>query len=168
MTYFAIHTMPNCEDRAARHLRAQQCEVYYPRIVTTIRHARRLTEVMRPFLPRYMFVRDDGRGVSFIKRSIGVSDVVRAGLEPIRVRPGVIAQMQARADERGFIRLDERETPEAFRPGALLRFTDDSQFSGFNAIFRRMKGETRALIFLCLAIRQIPMEVPVEHLERAA
>jgi transcription antitermination factor NusG len=119
-----------------------------------------------------MFVADDGRGVSFIKRSYGVNDVVRQGLEPARVAQRVVNRILAREDDDGFVQLDDILTDNAlrrgFRCGDAVRVNEVQFGTPIDAIFRRMRGETRALVFLCMLGRQIASEVPVRLLERAA
>ncbi len=166
-SYFVVHTQPNCETRAFNHLRLQSYDVYFPKISVRRVHARRVEFVPRPFLPRYMFVADDGRGVSAIKRSYGVNDVVRAGQEPVRIRGSEVQRIQLREDAAGMIVLDDA-VARPFREGEMLRIKADSAelASGYNAIFRRMRGETRALIFLCTAIGTVKTEVDVGSLEK--
>lgn len=168
-TYFVAHTQPNCERRAINHLRSLSFSVYCPMTLVERFHARKREYVPRPFLPRYLFVQDDGRGVSQIKRANGMHDVVRAGLEPVRAQQVVIDRLQQR-ELNGYIDLRETPLPSSFRKGELVRVTD-GPFEGYNALFQRMRGETRALVFLTLLIRgggQIEAEVKVSDLERAA
>ncbi len=166
-SHFVVHTQPNCEKRAFDRLKSQDFAVYCPMTLHERRHARRVEFVPRPFFQRYMFVQDDARGVSLIKRTYGVSDVVRAGLEPLRVSQDIVDGVKAREDSEGFIMLRKDQVPGAFRQGELLRVTDGA-YEGYNVLFQQMRGDTRALVFLTLMQQQFKATVPVASLERAA
>lgn len=164
-SYFAIHTSPNREASVARRLQDKSYVVYFPRVLTQVHHARRLHDVPRPLFPRYMFVGVDGRGVSDIKRTDGVNDVVRSGNGPAFIRPNVIAQIKAREGTDGFVRLDNATVlTSPFRPGQLLRLHQDGPFDGIDVVFHKMKGETRALVFFGM----LTLEAQKHQLERVA
>lgn len=164
-SHFVIRTQPNAEQRVVERLRRDSYEPYYPRVKLRVSHARRADWAFRPFLPRYLFVRDDQRGVSGIKRMDGVSDVVRMGFDPVRVRQDVIDKIKAREIE-GFVQLDGL-LPKKFRPGQLVRVVE-GQYQGRDAIFQEMSGTTRAVIFLAAVIGRVSTEIPVFALETAA
>ena len=161
-SHFVVHTQPNAERSVFDRLRRQDYELYFPRVKVQRRHSNRLDWVYRPFLPRYMFVRDDQRGVSDIKRTDGVSDVVRAGLEPVRVRQTELDKIKLREVD-GFVQLDP-VLARAFRPGQLLRVTG-GQHVDRDVLFGQMRGETRALVFLNALIGRVSAEVSIRDLE---
>ncbi len=163
VSYFVVHTRPNAEQRAYRRLRAQQYSLYFPRIKVQRCHGGKVDWSHRPFLPRYMFVEDDGRGVSDIKRTDGVSDVVRAGFVPVRVRSDVVERIRLRERD-GFVQLDG-PLARAFRPGELLRVTDGALL-GRDVLFSRMSGATRAIVFLNAVIGRVESSVHVAALEK--
>ncbi len=158
-----MHTQPNGEQRAYRRLRDQHYDLYFPRIKVQRAHAGKTDWAHRPFLPRYMFVADDGRGVSDIKRTDGVNDVVRAGLEPVRVKSDVIHRIKLRERD-GFVELDP-VLAKNFRPGELLRVTD-GPLANRDVIFAQMSGATRAIVFLNAVIGRVESRVHVAALER--
>jgi transcriptional antiterminator RfaH len=55
--WIAVSTHPNRERSAEFNLRNQGYEVYGPVIRKQIRHARRVSDVLRPLFPGYLFVR---------------------------------------------------------------------------------------------------------------
>jgi len=55
--WIAVNTHPNRERSAELNLRNQGFEVYAPVIRKQIRHARRVSDVLRPLFPGYLFVR---------------------------------------------------------------------------------------------------------------
>lgn len=163
-SFFVVHTQPNCEQRAERDLRSQSCDVYFPQILKRVIHARQVRFHPRPLFPRYLFVADDGRGVSFIKRSYGVQDIVRNGLEPARAPQSVINAIMRREDGDGFVQLDDEQRPEHLRNGERVR-VNSGAFMDMHGVFLQMRGETRALIFLAGLFRT---ELALNEVERAA
>ena len=54
--WIVAHCHANAENKAEVHLTRQGFEVYFPKIQTTRRHARRIELVVRPLFPRYLFI----------------------------------------------------------------------------------------------------------------
>ena len=107
--WYAVHTQPNREARAKNQLENQSYEVFLPRRLKTVRHARKLTNVAAPFFPRYLFIRldltrDRWRSVN---GTFGVTRLVMQGDMPHPVPRGVVETMIAVVDTKGFLRLDE-------------------------------------------------------------
>lgn len=162
-SYFVVHTQPNAETSVYRRLRNASYDLYFPRVKVQRAHAGKVDWAHRPFLPRYMFAVDDGRGVSGLKRTDGVSDVVRAGLNPVRVKSDVVDRIRSRERD-GFVVLDP-VLAKNFRPGELLRVTD-GRLAGRDVLFSQMSGATRAIVFLDAIIGRCESEVHVAALER--
>jgi transcription elongation factor/antiterminator RfaH len=111
--WYAVHTQPHRETRAAANLQNQGFAVFLPLHRKTVRHARRFRTVTAPLFPRYLFVclavgRDRWRCVN---STYGVSRLVMEGELPKPVPPGVIDEMQAIADPAGLLALDPRLAP---------------------------------------------------------
>jgi len=114
-SWYAVHTHPREEFKALSHLRRQNYEVYLPRYTKTIRHARKSERVIRPFFPRYLFVRLDlaVNGWRAIRSTVGVNDIVCFGEQPAPLPAGVIEALQSRETE-GLIELANKN---AIKPG---------------------------------------------------
>ncbi len=116
--WYAVHTRPHHETRAAANLKSQGFGVFLPLHRKTVRHARQFRTVAAPLFPRYLFVRlavghDRWRCVN---STHGVSHLIMEGEVPKPVPPGVIDEMQAMADAAGLLALDPR-----LRPGQQVR-----------------------------------------------
>jgi len=76
--WIAVNTHPNREQSAECNLRHQGYAVYMPVVKKQIRHARRVSEVLRPLFPGYLFVRLDDTQARWrpILSTIGVRSVV--------------------------------------------------------------------------------------------
>jgi transcription antitermination factor NusG len=84
LRWYAVHTQPNRELRAKSQLENQGYEVFLPRCLKTVRHARKLTNVAAPFFPRYLFVRLDlvQHRWRSVNGTFGVSSLVMQGEKP--------------------------------------------------------------------------------------
>src|SRR5947209_3392066 len=105
--WYVVHTLPLGEARAQTQLEIQSFPTFLPRRQKTVRHARRLTSVLAPFFPRYLFVvldltRHQWRSVG---GTFGVSNLVMQGDRPHPVPRGVVETLLASADEHGLMQL---------------------------------------------------------------
>src|SRR5258708_32245573 len=95
--WYAVHTQPNREWRAKNQLENQAYEVFLPRRLKTVRHARKLTNVVAPFFPRYLFIRLDLTQHRWrsVNGTFGVARLVMQGDMPHPVPRGVVETMIA-------------------------------------------------------------------------
>jgi transcription elongation factor/antiterminator RfaH len=105
LRWYAVHTQPNRELRAKSQLENQGYEVFLPRCLKTVRHARKLTNVAAPFFPRYLFVRLDlvQHRWRSVNGTFGVISLVMQGEKPHPVPRGVVEAMIASVDTSGFL-----------------------------------------------------------------
>lgn len=148
-SWLVINTKPNSEKTAQAALSAsyRNFDVYYPQMLRRISHAGRVRDVERPFLPRMLFVRDDGSQIRAICSAPGVSSVIRFGSEPAVLGDWVLDEIRRREtqapkpdkpNELGYyVDLEARYIPDAahrFEIGEEVRVVD-GPFQDFNAIF---------------------------------
>lgn len=107
--WYAVHTRPNREFRAKNQLENQGFEVFLPRRLKTIRHARRLTNRPAPFFPRYLFIRLDLTQHRWrsVNGTFGVTSLVMQGEMPRPVPKGVVEAMIASVDASGLLCLKQ-------------------------------------------------------------
>jgi transcriptional antiterminator RfaH len=76
--WVAVNTHPNRERSAELNLQNQEYHVYGPVIRKQVRHARRVSDVLRPLFPGYLFVRLDSTQSRWrpILSTVGVRSVV--------------------------------------------------------------------------------------------
>jgi transcriptional antiterminator RfaH len=55
--WYVVHTQTQAEERAIWHLANQGLSCFLPRIRIVRRHARKVTPVLAPLFPRYLFLR---------------------------------------------------------------------------------------------------------------
>lgn len=145
LSWFAIHTHPQQEERAEGNLKSLNVETFFP--ISSQRRYRanhRKKQVLRPLFPRYIFARfvlsDLLHKVRFTR---GVNDVVGCGGKPAPVDNEIIWTIKSRVGADGTINLDEQ-----LQPGNKVKI-EDGPFKDFAAIFeRRLKGSDRVVLLL--------------------
>jgi transcription elongation factor/antiterminator RfaH len=110
--WYAVHTQPNREFRAKHQLENQAFEVFLPKRLKTVRHARRLTNSTAAFFPRYLFIRLDLTQHRWrsVNGTFGVSSLVMQGEMPRPVPCGVVEAMIASVDAAGLLCLEQNLT----------------------------------------------------------
>lgn len=98
--WYALHTKPRQEQRAAENLAAWGVEALAPQLRL------KSNPVFPQFLfPGYIFARfDASRMLPKVRFTRGVWYVVSFGDEPAAIAEEVIAELRSRLDERGFVR----------------------------------------------------------------
>lgn len=159
-SWLVINTKPNSEKTAQAALSAsyRNFDVYYPKMLRRISHAGRVRDVERPFLPRMLFVRDDGSQIRAICSAPGVSSVMRFGQEPAVLKSWVLDEIRKRETQAprpdkpsefgAYVDLETRFKPELahrFEIGEEVRVAD-GPFYGFNAIFEAQNDKSRVQV----------------------
>lgn len=126
-SWYALFTKPRCEEQVGEILSEKGIETYVP----TIQVRRRGRDVVRPFFPRYMFIRVDFDeiGLSEVKWTPGLTDIVGFGGGPTRVPEEIIEELQERLEE-----INSRGTFSPFKPGDRVRIRS-GPLRDFEAVF---------------------------------
>jgi len=106
--WYAVHTHPQGENKAAFHLRQQNFTVYLPQFLKCRRHARKVDWVPGPLFPRYLFVNFGETAGRWrpINSTIGVSHIVCQGTSPMEVPGDIIETIRARENDKGMVALN--------------------------------------------------------------
>jgi len=155
--WYAAHTQPHREVRAKDQLENQGYEVFLPRRLKTVRHARKLTNVPAPFFPRYLFIRlnlTQHRWRS-VNGTFGVTSLVMQGELPHPVPRGVVEAMIASVDAKGFLYLQE-----TLQPGTQVRLAA-GPFSEQLGTLDRLDDSGRVRVLLEIMGGTVPV-----HIER--
>jgi transcription antitermination factor NusG len=107
--WYAVQTLAKREAGAQAHLAAQGFHVFTPRILKTIRHARKLRTVCAPAFPGYLFVvldlnRDRWRSVN---GTFGVAHLIMGKETPQPVPVGVVEALVDSLDDAGLCRFEQ-------------------------------------------------------------
>ena len=123
MPWFAVYTNAKSEPLANTCLREQGNETLYLQYRDLVRHARRKIKVLRPYFPRYLFVRP-AQSLYRVAKTQGVALLVCRGDQPLAVPEGVIQDLRARGDAKGIVHLSEEEKRQRLAPGTRVKIKD--------------------------------------------
>lgn len=142
--WYVVQTLVHREAGARAQLAAQGYHTFLPRMVRTVRHARRLRSVLRAVFPGYLFVALDLRHDRWrsINGTVGVSRLITANDLPAPVPAGVVEAVAAALDERGLCRFDH-----GLRPGQSVRIVS-GPFADFIGRLASLDDRGRARVLL--------------------
>jgi len=165
MRWYAVHTRPASEAKAAEHLRRQGYEAYLPRHRRWVRHSRKRELVRRPLFPCYLFVGIDRERMAWrpVLSTIGVEDMVRGGDEPVAIPNTVIETLRARERDGAF---DEPAPVSRLKPGERVRLGSGPFADVIGRLAAAGEGEHVAILFEFLG-RTIEAKVPAVLVEAA-
>ncbi len=146
LRWYAIYTNPKQEERASSNLEAWGVRTFSPRL----REGRRnqftgaMTYVGKPMFPRYIFAQFDAAELLHkIWYTRGVDSVLSFGGNPVSIDDEIIALLQARVGEDGYVGLGEQ-----FKPGDKVIITD-GPLKNFAGVFERnLKDSERVMVLL--------------------
>jgi transcriptional antiterminator RfaH len=153
--WVVVNTHPHKEVYAIENLRRQDLDVYCPMLKQRIKHARRITEVLRPLFPSYMFVKinPDYRQWKPILSTFGVRTLVCCGEQPSLLDDDFISALKAR-EEGGVI------VPQSskFRVGQQVRI-EEGAFDGVVATIIDLSEKDRLVVLVNLLQKDVRMKL---------
>jgi len=162
--WYAIHTHPKEEDRAANNLIAWNVETFNPKIKE--RRVNQFTGAAtyerKPLFPRYIFARFDASSLlSKIVFTRGVKRVVSFGDGPVPVEDEIINFIKDQVGQDGLIQVGEE-----LKRGDLVT-VKDGLLGELSGIFEReIKGTDRVKILLNAINYQASIVVAKEYVKK--
>ena len=149
--WYVVHTHPHAEERVIANLAHQSFKTFCPHTQKTVRHARKLTHVLTPLFPNYVFVRlnmhrDRWRCVNGTR---GVVRIISQGEIPVAVPKGVVEALKVRMDAEGTIDLSP-----SFKVGDSVRILE-GPFSELIGTLELLDGAGRVRVLLELMGRVV-------------
>jgi transcriptional antiterminator RfaH len=144
--WYVIHTLPKQEDRAERNLRAWDIETFNPLVKEPRlnRYSGRRFYVAKSLFPRYIFARFVASGLlNKICFTRGVHSILTYGKSPAFVEDEIVASIQARIGEDGFVMLEDE-----LKPGDEVMIRDGLLKSFSGVFLRNIKNTERVEILL--------------------
>lgn len=157
--WYAAHTQPQAELRAAHRLQAQGYEVFAPTVARRVRHARSVKMVRRPLFPRYLFVRFDCAMDRWrcINGTAGIVQLVAAADQPLALPAGLV---EALIEHHNW---STGQGDDAFHVGESARFTS-GPFSDLVGRISSIDEKGRVELLLSLMGRSVAVITSVEQL----
>jgi transcription elongation factor/antiterminator RfaH len=162
--WYVVHTLPYAEKRAQAQLENQKYRVFLPKRQKTIRHARKLSTVVAPFFPRYLFVVLDLSQHQWrsVNGTLGVSSLVMGGDMPCPVPSGIVESMLVLSEPDGLLQLHTN-----LKIGAPVRFAS-GPFAEQLGVLDRLDDSGRIRVLLNILGRQVPVCLSRAHALPAA
>jgi len=162
--WYALRSKPRKEEVLWRQLRAQDFDVFFPRI--RVQPVNPRSRKLRPYFPGYMFVQVDLDEVglstfTWMPHSIGL---VSFDGQPATVPENLIQAINKRVEE---IAAAGGEFFDGLKPGDPVKI-NSGPFAGYEAIFdARLPGSERVRVLIqMLSDRRIPLELQVGQVEQ--
>jgi transcription elongation factor/antiterminator RfaH len=146
LRWYVIRTLPRQEDRAERNLKAWNIETLNPLVkeYRSNQYSGRRFYVTKSLFPRYIFARFvESRLLNKVSFTRGVHSVLTYGTRPTFVEDEIIATIQDRIGEDGFVMLGDE-----FKAGDKVTIRDGSLKSFSGVFLRNLKNTQRVEILL--------------------
>lgn len=100
-----INTKPNNELIALQKLKHQNYNVYCPKYISFVKHARKVRKIIKPFFPGYIFIRLDVKKDHWtsINYMIGIKRLISDGKIPLAVDESIINELKELQNDLGLI-----------------------------------------------------------------
>jgi transcription elongation factor/antiterminator RfaH len=157
--WYAVHTLPFGEKRAAAQLENQDFCTFLPKRKKTIRHARKLSTITAPFFPRYLFIALDLHRHRWrsVNGTLGVSSLVMVGGRPCPAPQGIVESLLTATDGEGLLQLNSGLTT-----GAPVRLAA-GPFADQIGLLDRLDDAGRVRVLLSMFGQQVPVCLRREH-----
>jgi len=159
--WYLIYAKPNQEAVAQQQLEQQGYTTYLPMIMNAKRRNGRRRYVEEPFFPRYLFIRLDQTNDNWapIRSTIGVSTIVRFGMQPVSVSDEVIEFIKQRENPEGL-----HEIQDELSKGDNVRVLDGPMM-GLEGVFVAKTSEQRVMLLLDLMGKSTRVQIDVDAIE---
>jgi transcriptional antiterminator RfaH len=148
--WFAVQARPQREDLAAASLSGFDLDVFLPRIRLEQSVCGIARTVVKPLFPGYLFARFCPLiSLETVRYARGVLRVVGTQQFPLPVAAEIIAEIRARVQPDGFVRLDR----PSFRPGDRVTI-EQGPLAGFIGRIEREWEDGKRIAILLEAIQQ--------------
>lgn len=164
-SWYLIYTKPRQEKTAVTNLQRQHYAVYFPQIRLWRRVRGNRQQVIEPLFPRYLFVHLDAQTDNWapIRSTLGVTSLVRFGLEPARVPDALVDFLVSRQDADG---LHEWAEP-VLAIGDRTRVVS-GPLAGYEGILIAKSSRERVVILLDMVAGQIRARLNPDQVEPIA
>lgn len=161
--WYLVYTKPREEEVAKTNLERQDYTIYLPLAYQYRRRHHRREQVVAPLFPRYLFIELTQYLDNWapIRSTLGVSTLVRFGMEPAVVPGDLVEALKARVGPEGVIDLT---ATVGFKPGSRVRIAEGGM-TGYEGIFLATSSHDRVIILLDIVGKQVRVQVDAAHLE---
>ena len=161
--WYLIYTKPREEIVAQTNLERQGYTVYLPLAYQYRRRLNKRERIVAPLFLRYLFIELTQYLDNWapIRSTLGVSTLVRFGMEPAVVPDELVELLKMRVGPEGVIDLT---VSAGFKPGSRVRIAAGNM-AGYEGIFLATSSHDRVVILLDIVGKQVRVQVDAAHLE---
>lgn len=143
LQWIVVQTKPNNENKACINLMQQGFEVFYPRILKSVKVFNRLKKKIKPLFPGYIFVSLDKNKRWFkINNTFGVNRIIKFG-EKIAFLPfDFVESLKIRCDDENILHQDQ-----IIKSGDRIRIIEEPFFN-VEGFFQESIDSNRVIILL--------------------
>ena len=160
--WYLIHTKPKQESIAKENLERQDYSVYLPMAITRRKRKGKSVRVIEAMFPRYLFInlseQTDDWGP--IRSTIGVSSLIRFGIEPAKIPQLLIDALIARENSEGIHELPVKD----FERGQKV-IISEGPFEGYEALFATHESNERVSLLLKIAGQTAKIQLKQDIIE---
>lgn len=164
--WYVAQTQLQAETKASANLAQQGFEVYVPRYLRTVRHARRVNVIRVPLFPNYLFVKIDIEAQRWraINSTVGVKRLVGNDGTPARIPNSIVEDLKENESADGFSSI---VSPAArIKAGDAVRMLRGA-FDSCRGIFQGRTDHERVEILLEMLGRKVRVVTDAQLIERA-
>lgn len=158
--WYPVQTQPRREAYAVQHLNNQGYEVFFPRRLVTVRHARKVMEREASYFPGYVFVSLDLNVEPWtrVNNTYGVRSLVMVGARPAAAPTPLVEALRSLVDGQG------RMAPlPAFRVGEQVSIVNGPLVDLIGTI-DRLDGSGRVRVLLEITSGLVPVFTDAKNL----
>jgi transcriptional antiterminator RfaH len=160
--WYLIYTKPKQESIAKDNLERQSYSVYLPMAVVRRKRRGKSVRVIEAMFPRYLFIhlseKTDDWGP--IRSTIGVSSLIRFGIDPAKIPQTLIDALIARENSEGIHELPVKD----FEQGQEVVISE-GPFEGYEALFATHEPKERVSLLLKIAGKTIKIQLKQDLIE---
>jgi len=161
-SWYLIHSKPREEKLAQKHLERQGYEVYLPLILGRTKQCGRTVRSIQAMFPRYLFIHLSDKSDDWgpIRSTIGVSNLIRFGMQPAVIPNRLIQDLRQREDAEGLqvvpikkLKMDDK-----------VRIAE-GPFEGYEGLYASKTSKDRVIVLLKIAENTTKVQIELSKLE---
>ena len=162
-SWYLIYSKPKEEKLAKEHLERQGYETYLPLVLGRIKKRGRTQKSIQPMFPRYLFIylSDQTDDWGPIRSTIGVSHLVKFGMNPAKIPESLITQLKENEVGDGYHVLQSKK----LKKGDELLIVE-GPFEGYEATLFSQNAEDRVVVLLKIAESHIKVQLNQSLIEK--
>ncbi len=162
--WYLVQTKVRQEQVAVDNLEYQGYEVYLPMLEVRRRRRLKMTCVVEPMFPRYLFIHLDTSADNWspIRSTRGVSHIIRFGQQPAFIADELIELLHLREQGKD----TKKESASTFEKGEKVQIIAGA-FAGHEAIFNAESSDERVCLLLDIAGRHTQIKIHQDQVDSA-